>query len=341
MKPIKLLKYLLPAALVVLIGTGIFLWPRLTRGKWTARDGKAHCYLFADGVGVDSLTAWLERDYEPANHWRWSRDLRSLDTLMPGYYRFESTMTNHQIIAMLSHGRQTDYRLTLSANIRTLPQLAARISRTMQTDSLAVIDAIHRHVDTTAWTPQTVISIFIPNTYFVHWTDSADLIVARMQREYERFWNPTRRHLADSIGFSPTQIMTLASIVSSETNHQDEWPTIASLYINRLRRDMKLQADPTVVYATGEFGTRRVLNRHIRHDSPYNTYLYRGLPPGPIRCVRPECIDSVLHAPATGYIYMCANPDWSGTHIFTSRYSDHQRVAREFQRELNRRNIRR
>ena len=144
---------------------------------------------------------------------------------------------------------------------------------------------------------------------------------------------------AKAQGLTPVEVTTLASIVASETNKTAEHPLIASLYLNRLRKGIAMQACPTVIYAVGDFSLRRVLKRHLAIDSPYNTYKYRGLPPGPIRLARPEVIDAVLNAPKTDYLYMCANPDFSGTHIFSSSYSKHSAVAREYQRELNKRKL--
>ena len=161
-----------------------------------------------------------------------------------------------------------------------------------------------------------------------------------MDKEYKRFWNADRLHKADSLGLKPTEVATVASIVESETHNQAEFPAIASLYLNRLRLGMPLQACPTVIFANGDFKLRRVLKRHLKIDSPYNTYKYRGLPPGPIRCARGTTIDDVLNAPQTNYLYMCANPDWSGTHIFSSSYSNHAAAAKQYQKELNARKIR-
>jgi UPF0755 protein len=186
---------------------------------------------------------------------------------------------------------------------------------------------------------ETAVCMFIPNTYEVYWTLSADQLFDRMYKEYKRFWNEERMGKAQALGFTPTEIATLASIVASETNKSFEYPTIASIYINRLRKGIALQACPTVIFAVGDFSLRRVLKRHLAIDSPYNTYKYRGLPPGPIRLARPEVIDAVLNAPKTDYLYMCANPDFSGTHVFSSSYTKHSAVAREYQRELNKRKL--
>jgi UPF0755 protein len=148
-------------------------------------------------------------------------------------------------------------------------------------------------------------------------------------------------HLCDlKWGRSSAELALIASIIASETNRKEEYPTIASIYLNRLRKGIALQACPTVIFAVGDFKMRRVLKRHLAIDSPYNTYKYRGLPPGPIRLARPDVIDAVLNAPKTDYLYMCANPDFSGTHIFSSSYGQHSAVARQYQRALNQRRVR-
>ena len=167
--------------------------------------------------------------------------------------------------------------------------------------------------------PETAVCMFIPNTYEVYWTTDADKLFARMFREYNTFWNEKRIKKAQKLGLTPVEVTTIASIIASETNKKEEYPTIASIYINRLKKGIALQACPTVIFATGDFTLRRVLKRHLEIDSPYNTYKYAGLPPGPIRLARPDIIDAVLNAPNTNYLFMCANPDFSGTHIFSSK----------------------
>ena len=311
---------------VSILAIAVFIAVVGFHASWESRDGKAHEYVIASAADLDSL------DICPIAR-------LALTDIRPGYYRFEARMPYRHLIRMLRHGRQVDYRLVLSSNLRTLPDVAGYIGQHMQTDSTSLQTALRQHVDTTDWTEQTAICLFIPNTYFVHWTDPADQVIARMEREYQRFWNAERRARADSLGYSPTEVMTLASIVSCETTRRAEWPKIASLYLNRLRKGMPLQADPTAVYASGDFTTQRVGPEHIQTESAYNTYRHAGLPPGPIRCTDPAAIDSVLWAPKTNYLYMCANPDWSGTHVFTTNFSDHRRVASAFRHELNRRNI--
>ena len=261
--------------------------------------------------------------------------------LKPGHYRFANEIGNRELIRRLQLGEETPIKLSFTQAIRTREQLAGFMGNKLMLDSLEVKNRLDDkdYLAHFGLTPETAVCLFIPNTYEVYWTLSADQLFARMYKEYQRFWNEERLAKAKKIGLTPTEVATLASIVASETNRKEEHPTIASLYLNRLRKGIALQACPTVIFAVGDFKMRRVLKRHLKIDSPYNTYTQRGLPPGPIRLARPDVIDAVLNAPKTDYLYMCANPDFSGTHVFSSSYSKHSSVARQYQRELNKRRV--
>jgi UPF0755 protein len=180
----------------------------------------------------------------------------------------------------------------------------------------------------------------MPDTYEVYWTMTAEQLFERMYRDYRRFWNERRRAEAEALGLTPQQVYTLASIVASETTNPREYPVIAGLYLNRLRIGMHMQACPTAVFATRKFSARRVTKAMTNYPSPYNTYINPGLPPGPIRVTPAQVIDSTLHATKSKYLYMCANPDFSGTHVFSESYTKHAATARLYQRELNKRKIR-
>ena len=186
----------------------------------------------------------------------------------------------------------------------------------------------------------TIKTMFIPNTYEVYWNTPADKLVERMKREYDSFWNDERLKKAENIRLSPIEVSILASIVEEETAVPEEYPVVAGLYINRLYKNMPLQADPTVKYAVGDFTLRRILNIHLEVESPYNTYLNGGLPPGPIRIPSVRGIDAVLNYTKHNYIYMCANDDFSGRHNFAVTLSEHNRNAQKYRAELNRRGIR-
>ncbi|HWL00047.1 MAG TPA: endolytic transglycosylase MltG, partial [Parapedobacter sp.] len=185
------------------------------------------------------------------------------------------------------------------------------------------------------------LSMFVPNTYELYWNTTTEQFADRMHNEYEKFWNDERRQKAETINLNPQEVAVLASIVKGEALHTDEMPAIAGLYLNRLRKGMLLQADPTVIFANNDFTIRRVLYRHLRTDSPYNTYLYRGLPPGPIMMPSIAAIDAVLNYQQHDYIYMCAKDDFSGYHNFAVTQAEHNINARKFQQALNERNIKR
>ena len=181
--------------------------------------------------------------------------------------------------------------------------------------------------------------MFIPNTHEVYWTISAEQLLEKFKKEYDKFWNEGRLAKAKVLNMTPVEVSILASIVQAETRHNDESPRIAGLYLNRLKMGMPLQADPTLIYAIGNFDIQRVLNVHKEIDSPYNTYKYAGLPPGPINFPSIISIDAVLNHEEHNYIYMCAKEDFSGYHNFTASLREHNNNARKFQQALNRARI--
>ena len=189
------------------------------------------------------------------------------------------------------------------------------------------------------YSTETLPCLFIPNTYEVYWTMTPEAFVKRMQKEHDRFWNKERKAKAQSIGLTPEEVVTLASIVEEETANNAEKPMVAGLYMNRLHAEMPLQADPTVKFALQDFGLRRILHAHLETESPYNTYKHTGLPPGPIRIPSIQGIESVLNYTRHDYLYMCAKEDFSGTHNFAATFTQHLANARKYQQELNRRKI--
>ena len=189
------------------------------------------------------------------------------------------------------------------------------------------------------YSQETFPALFIPNTYEVYWTMTPAQFVARMVKENDRYWNMSRKDKAKAQGLTPIEVITLASIVDEETNKDDEKPIVAGLYLNRLHRGMLLQADPTVKFALGQFELRRILYAHLNVDSPYNTYKYAGLPPGPIRIPSMAAIESVLNPTKHNYIYMCAKEDFSGYHNFASSLTQHNANARRYQQALNQRGV--
>ncbi|MBX2964664.1 MAG: endolytic transglycosylase MltG [Cyclobacteriaceae bacterium] len=255
----------------------------------------------------------------------------------PGRYLLRANMTNIQAIRFLRSGEQEPVHITFN-NIRLINDLAPRITQNILITpeefeaALAGFLANGQH----GFTSDNIICMFIPNTYEVYYTISAKQLVERMHDEYERFWNEERKQKAAAIGLTPVQVSVLASIVQAESVKRDEAPVIAGLYLNRLRQGIALQADPTLVFAVGDFTLKRVLDKHKEVESPYNTYKYRGLPPGPINMPEIFTIDAVLNYKPSNFLYMCAKEDFSGYHNFTASYSEHLKNASRYQQALTR-----
>ena len=250
-------------------------------------------------------------------------------------------MNNNQLVNLLRSGEQNSIRLILRS-VRTKTELAANVAKYIEADSLSVISLL----DDNAFCAQygfnttTIFSLFLPNTYEFYWNTTAEEFIVRMAREYKRFWNQDRVVKARSLNLSQSEVSTLASIVQSEqAAKKDERAVVAGLYLNRLRKGMRLESDPTLIHAIGDFTIKRVLNIHKEINSPYNTYRNAGLPPGPILLPEIESIDAVLNASKHNYLFMCAKEDFSGYHNFSESYREHVNNAKRYQRELNKRRI--
>lgn len=244
------------------------------------------------------------------------------------------------VFRRMKNGMQEPVRLTIPS-VRTMDRLAAYLSDKLMIDSAAVSDALTDTAVCSAYgyTPQTIVCIFIPNTYDVYWNVTVDKLLERMKKESDTFWNAERQSEADSIGMTRVEVMTLASIIDEETADDAEKPMIAGMYINRLKAGMPLQADPTVKFAIGDFSIRRIYHNMLTVDSPYNTYMNTGLPPGPIRIPSIAGIDAVLRYVHHDYLYMCAKEDFSGTHNFAATYKEHLANAAKYSKALNERGI--
>jgi UPF0755 protein len=267
----------------------------------------------------------------------WVANRKSYATaIKPGKYLLDKGLNTNEILNMLKSGNQQPVNVTFN-NLRFIEELAGDVSKYIQPDSLELLTkfrdpAIHEKY---GFTESTFHCLFIPNTYEFYWTTTADQFLERMAMEYARFWNETRKNKAAELGLTPEEVMTVASIVQEESNKKDEKPIIAGLYLNRIKRGMPLQADPTVKFALGNFHIKRVLNSHLSIDSPYNTYKYPGLPPGPINFPEISSIEAVLNAAKTPYIYMCARQDFSGYHNFSKNLSAHNENARKYKAALD------
>lgn len=263
------------------------------------------------------------------------------ESMKTGRYAIEPGMNNLDLIRRLKRGNQEPIRITFN-NIRIKEDLAQRLSDQLMigSDELMTLMTDASYCESLGFTLPTIKAMFIPNTYEVYWNISADNLMQRMKREYDAFWNESRRNKANRIGISAIDVATLASIVEEESAVKDEYPVIAGLYINRLHKGIPLQADPTVKYALGNFALQRVLNEHLRVESPYNTYLNSGLPPGPIRIPSITGMDAVLNYKKHNYLYMCAKEDFSGRHNFAVTLTEHNRNANRYRAALNQLGIR-
>ncbi len=270
----------------------------------------------------------------------YARRLDLENTFEPGHYELKPGMSVIRIVRMLKLGLQTPVRVTIN-NVKIPGQLAGKLARQLDADSTAFAEALTspelaREV---GFDSLTLFSMFLPDTYEFYWTVSPADFVRRMRKEYDRFWNEERDAKRRRSGLSRTEVMTLASIVYEETRKSDEMPRIAGVYVNRLKRGIPLQADPTVKYAMQDFALRRILYRHLKFDSPYNTYIYRGLPPSPICMPGRDAIEAVLDFETHDYIFFCARPTFDGYHNFARTLAEHNANARAYSAELNRRKI--
>jgi UPF0755 protein len=342
------LKIFISAFFIILITGGIAAW-RLYHAIYQSNvflgERKTTHIFIPTGSDFNQVKAILYENgmIVNTNTFEWLAEKKNYkNNIKAGRYLIHEEMGNNELINLLRSGQQDPVMVTFN-NIRNKEQLAGVISRQLEADSLSLLNLLNDPVYLEQYnlTPETSKIIFIPNTYEFFWNTPAEKIMERMQREYKAFWNDQRIQKAENLNLSPVEVSTLASIVQLETSKADEYGKVAGVYINRLKQGMRLQADPTVIYAVGDFTIRRVLNRHLEIDSPYNTYKYAGLPPGPIALPGPRVIDGVLNYENHNYLYFCARDDFSGYHAFARTYSQHLVNARKYQNALNRRNIRR
>lgn len=263
------------------------------------------------------------------------------DHIKSGCYTLTNGMSNLDLVRMLASGNQKPVKLTFN-NKRTAEDLAGRLAEVLEMDSATVLNCIYdpKRLSSYGLDSSNATNIFIPNTYEVYWDIAPEKLMDKMKDEYDKFWNDKRKQKLVRTGLDQRQVSILASIVEEEQNQKlDEQPIIAGLYINRLRKGMKLESDPTVKYAVKDFSLRRILNVHLSTDSPYNTYMYAGLPPGPIRIPSIKAIDAVLNYKESDYIYMCAKEDFSGYHNFAKNGSEHAENAARYHKALNQQRI--
>ena len=326
------------SAVFGVIAYGILYLPNFTHSE------TKYVYIYEENKNFDALCKDLSDSVGCRNmdFFRILADFRKYpENMRSGRFAVEPDMNNNTLLNRLRRGQQTPIRLTFN-NIRLVGDLSERLTSQLMIGDDDLLSYLNNDdfCQSLGFSTTTIKTMFIPNTYEVYWNISAEKLMERMKREYDTFWNDERRKKAENMRLSPIEVSILASIVEEETAASVEYPIVAGLYINRLYKGMLLQADPTIKYALGDFSLRRILNAHLEIDSPYNTYLYGGLPPGPIRIPSPRCIDAVLNYTNHNYLYMCAKEDSSGHHNFAVTLADHNRNAAKYHAELNRRGIR-
>lgn len=329
-------------AAVLLAGTAGFLAGRyVSDNRKPNFPGKYVLYVRPE-MSVDQLRDSVVNGAGALRPRSIDRVFRKMDVgenIKPGRYVIDASSTSIYVARMLVYGWQTPQNLTLSGTIRSKGSIAKKISAQMMVDSATIDKALN---DTAflagyGFTPENVFAMFLPDTYQMYWTASVEDVFDRFKKEYDRFWTADRLARAEALKLTPMQVSVMASIVNGETLQKAEYPVIAGVYLNRYRKGMKLQADPTVAFCF-DYTLDRILKKHLTVDSPYNTYKYKGLPPAPINVPPKACIDAVLNPDRHNYLYFCASPSFDGTHRFASSYNEHLRNAREFQRALTARN---
>lgn len=303
---------------------------------------KTYIYIDHDDT-IDSIYNKVKSQGHPKNFTGFLRMAKFRDyekNIHTGRYVIRPEENVYHVFSRLYRGYQDPINLAIGS-VRTLHRLARSVGKQLMIDSAEIADVMNDSVfqQKLGYTKETMPCLFIPDTYQVYWDMNVTDFFERMQKEHQKFWNQERLNKATTIGMTPAEVCTLASIVEEETNNNPEKSMVAGLYINRLHTDMPLQADPTIKFALQDFGLRRITNAHLSVDSPYNTYRNLGLPPGPIRIPSPIGLDAVLNYVKHDYIYMCAKEDFSGTHNFASNYADHMKNARKYWNALNERKI--
>ena len=318
--------------------SGGWVWNTALRPNSIEQEGR---FILTDSTSLDSALAQLEaedriRDAASLQRYLAWRGWDGPDAFRPGRYVIPGGLDNRALARQLRSGAREAVRMRFNS-VRLPDDLAETVSDQMgltQEDLLAAmldpLTAARNGTDTEGFRTR-----FIPNTYELWFDLSAAEFVDRMTREWKKWWSLERRARAEALGLTEEEVGILASVVKSETSRMDEAPTVAGLYLNRLRRGMRLQADPTLIYALGDFSIRRVLNVHREIDSPYNTYIHTGLPPGPINYPEPAYLEAVLNAETHDYIFMCAKEDFSGYHAFAKTNREHERNARRYRRALD------
>jgi UPF0755 protein len=339
----KNLYWLLLILGVLCVAAGIKLYEDVFAGNINLEPNqKDYLHIYSNRSFDENMEA-LEQTGKLNNTKAFVRlaELTGYATLIkPGRYEVEKGLSNIKLLRMMVAGKQAPIDLVFKYAQRK-SDLVTFLCTRLEADSTTLLQLLNDSVncDTLGFTTDNVIAMFIPNTYNFYWNTSAQKLFKRFNTEYLKFWNEERKAKLNNLNLTPQQVSTLAAIVMKETYRKDEMPVVAGVYLNRLKKGMPLQADPTIIYALNDNTIKRVGGEMLAVESPYNTYKYSGLPPGPICTPNTYAIDAVLNAQQHNYIYFCAKEDFSGYHNFAASFAQHQINARKYQRELSKRGI--
>lgn len=319
--------------LIVLLATAFLGWKILSPNTFF-KDATKTIYIRTDHTSKEEVVNLLKADSVIKNEKLFlliANKMKTWERIRPGKFIIKKESSLLSLSRMLRNNEQATVNLVIT-KLRTKQDLARLVSRKLERDSLQIMNFLNSEDSLSAFnvSPETVFTFILPNTYTFYWTTSAKNIFKKLFKESERFWDTSRKQKAASLGITPQQAYILASIVEEETNAKTDKPKITSVFLNRISKGMPLQADPTVKYALQDFGIKRILHKHLLVESPYNTYRRKGLPPGPICTPSLNTIDEVLNSTKTDYLFFVANSDFSGTHIFTTNYTDHIKYAKEY-----------
>lgn len=311
-------------------------------------NGKKFTYIYIKtNATLDDVLDELysENIIDDHESFEWTaKSMHLADHINPGKYRIDAKMSNRSIVKMIVNGKQEKVKLFFNSQIRTKEQFIDYVSEKLEIEKGELEDYCSNEdilADQYGLNSENFMALIVPETYEINWTTHINDLFILLEKSYDKVWTKAKKEKAKSLGYSVPEIVTIASIVQSESGIKTEQQKIAGVYINRLKQDMRLQADPTVVFANGNFDVQRVLSADKEIDSPYNTYKYKGLPPGPICLVSPTTIDAVLNYTKHNYTYFCAKADFSGYSNFTNDYKVHMKNASAYQEALNKKGIKR
>ena len=341
MKKKKLIYYLSGLGFFVILI--IYMVYRAIFGVSIITPGKNQVIYIPTGSSYKQVLDTLQSNLEIKNLkvLDWIAKKKSYPALIkPGRYTINKETSYNGLINMLRSGRQSPVKITFN-NIRTLNQLAGKIGKQIETDSTRLINFLwdDSYFSNDGFNKENIIALFIPDTYEIYWNTNPGELYSRMMKEYRNFWSEDRLTKAKNKNLKPIEVSILASIIDDEVSKPDEKPRIAGVYLNRLKRGIPLQACPTIKFALNDFTITRILYKHLQVDSPYNTYIHNGFPPGPISCPSVEGIDAVLNAEDHDYLFFAARSDFSGYHNFSRTLTEHNHYAAMYQKELDKRKI--